>query len=242
MGRDVPADPELWKLLEAVVATGDTAWPPLAAALDPLLAWMAKSAPIGRLKDRDDSPREIVTRVLTRLHKKEYAAVHRLCTITPRPELRAWLRVIVKRSAIDYMRESPEYERGNAKREDRWISLATLSSRAIAPQQNSLAEKRTEVVSFLRDAVARVNVEVAALGEDDAMSRVAATWKIERLHVRRLITRGEQYLRVLTAVLDGNSYPETADQLRITPREVELTVRYIEDFLEARGFARLPAP
>ena len=223
-------------MFEAVVASGDAAWPALAAELEPLLVTMAKKQPIGRLRDRDDSPREIVTRVLARLHKRDYEAIKKLCTLTPRPELRAWLRVIVKRSAIDYMRESPEYQRGNAEREDRWISLATLSSRAVA-ESDTLAEKRAEVVAFVRDAVERATAAVAEHG-DDAISHLALVWKLDRTHVRRLIARGAQYLAVLASVLEGHSYPQTAKRLQITRREVELTVRYIEELLAARGFAK----
>ena len=227
----------MWRLLHAVVASGGAAWQPLAAELEPVLLQMAKNQPIGRLKDREDSPREIVTRVLGRLHKRDFEAIKRLCSLSPRPELRAWLRVLVKRSAIDYMRESPEYERGNANRDHRWISLATLSSRAIAPKDDSLRVKREMVLAFMRDAVQRAASEAKERGQDDAIGHLAIGWKIDRTHVRRLIQRGEQYLRVLTMVLDGHSYPETAEQLGITRRECELTVRYIEDFLEARGFA-----
>src|SRR5256885_9600661 len=122
-------DDPLWPRFIAVARDGDEAWPALAAELDPVVAAMAKHQRIGRLREREDTPREIVTRVLARLHKRDFDAIRRLCALTPRPELRGWLRVIVKRSAIDYMRESPEYERGNAGRDDRWISLATLSSR-----------------------------------------------------------------------------------------------------------------
>jgi DNA-directed RNA polymerase specialized sigma24 family protein len=232
-------DPEpYWLLFHAVVASGATAWPPLVVELEPVLLQMARNQPIGRLKDREDSPREIVTRVLARLHKREFDAIKRLCALSPRPELRAWLRVLVKRSAIDYMRESPEYERGNANRDHRWISLATLSSRAIAPQQDTLKAKRDMVVTFVREAVERGAAEVKARGVDDAIAQLALSWKIDRTHVRRLIQRGDQYLTVLTRVLEGHSYPETAEQLGITRRECELTVRYIEDLLEARGFAR----
>lgn len=231
-------DPEpIWRLLHAVVASGDAAWPALAAELEPHLLVMAKHQPIGRLSDREDSPREIVTRVLVRLHKRDFDAIRRLCSLEPRPELRAWLRVIVKRSAIDYMRESPEYERGNAKRDDRWISLATLSSRAIAPAEDSMKVKRELVLAFVRDAVERATAETEERGTDGAIAHLALLWKIDRTHVRRLIARGEQYLKVLAAVLGGHSYPETATELGITRREVELTIRYIEDLLEARGFA-----
>lgn len=225
-------------LFQAVAASGAAAWQALAAELEPVLLQMAKHQPIGRLKDREDTPREVVIRVLARLHKREFDAIKRVCSLSPRPELQAWLRVLVKRSAIDYMRESPEYERGNDKRDHRWISLATLSSRAIAAHQDSLAIKRQAVLAFVREAVERAAAEAQACGLDDAIAHLALGWKIDRTHVRRLIQRGEQYLKVLTLVLEGHSYPETAEQLGITRRETELTIRYIEDLLEARGFAR----
>jgi DNA-directed RNA polymerase specialized sigma24 family protein len=231
-------DERLWQLFEAVVSQGETAWPALAAELEPVVVGMAKHQPIGKLRDRDDSPREIVTRVLVRLHKKDFDAIRRLCSLTPKPELLAWLRVLVKRSAIDYMRESPEFARGNANREHRWISLATLNSRAVA-QPDTLAEKRIEVLAFVRDAVERANAEVREHGRDEAIARLALAWKIDRTHVRRLVARNEQYSQVLASVLEGLSYPETAERLKLSRREVELTVRYIEDLLEARGFAKI---
>ena len=230
-------DDRLWQLFHAVTSRGADAWPPLAAELDPILVAMARHQPLGRLRDRDDTPREIVTRVLSRLHRRNFEAIHKLCGLSPRPELRAWLAVLVKRSAIDYMRESPEYERGNKQREDRWVSLATLSSRTVA-QVDTLAEKRAEVLAFVRDAVARASEESRLYDGDEAISRLALAWKIDRTHVRRLIARADRYLQVLTSVLEGLSYPEVATRLNLTRREVELTVRYLEDFLQARGFAK----
>jgi DNA-directed RNA polymerase specialized sigma24 family protein len=230
-------DDELWRCLHAVATTGDAAWPALLAELDPMLAVMARGQPIGRLRDREDTPREIVTRVIARLHKREYEAVKKLCSLDPRPPVRAWLRVIVKRSAIDYMRESPEYERATANREDRWISLATLSSRVVGPEKDTLAEKRDLVLGFVRDAVERATAEVRDHGKEAAIARLALEWEIDRTHVRRLVARGEQYMKVMTSVLGGSSYPETAKELDLSRREVELTVRYIEDLLEAREFA-----
>jgi hypothetical protein len=103
---------------------------------------MARRQPIGRLRDREVTPRETVMRTIARLHAKGYAAIKKLVTLEPKPELQAWLRVLVKRSAIDYMRESPEYERATAKRDHRWISLASLSSPQgpVAAQPDSLVE------------------------------------------------------------------------------------------------------
>jgi len=225
-------DQTLWQLLRAVVADGDAAWPPLLAALEPMVALFARRQPIGRLRDREDTPREIVARVFARLYARDYAAVRKLCAMDPAPELRAWLRVLVRRSAIDYMREAPEFERSA----NRWVSLATLSSGAPSPDPDSLAGKRSELLSFVRASVNRARTELAEHGEL-AYTRLALEWKVARIHVRRLATRGEQYLAVLSGVLEGHSYPEVAERLAITRREVELTVRYLEELLRERGFS-----
>jgi hypothetical protein len=90
-----------------------------------------------------------------------------------------------------------------------------------------------------RAAVARAAAESRDHG-DDALGRLSGEWAIPRIHVRRLVQRGPQYLAVIEAVLAGHSYPEIAGALGITRREVELTVYYIEELLVARRFA-LPA-
>jgi DNA-directed RNA polymerase specialized sigma24 family protein len=228
---------ELWIMLRAVAEQGDEAWQPLLARLEPELAQMARRQPIGRLRDHEDTPREIVTRTIARLHAKQYSAIKKLVATEPKPELQAWLRVLVKRSAIDYMRESPEYERATAKREHRWISLATLSSsQGPSALPDSLAEKRELVTTFVATAAERARSEQKAHGDDDAIGRLSLEWKIARIHVRRLIARADQYVAVLNAVLAGFSYPEVGEKLGISRREVELTVRYLEELLQARGF------
>ncbi len=234
-------DKPLWERFRTVAATGkDADWKALLVELEPELVMMARNQPIGRLRDREDSPREIVTRVVARLFGKEYGAIKKLCSIDPPPELRAWLRVLVRRSAIDYMREHPEFDRGNAERAPRWISLASLGSgEAVALAPSSLAEKRAQVVAFVRTAVDEATVAFEAEG-DDALFRLALEWKITRIHVRRVVKGGDQYVQVLTYVLEGLSYPETAEKLGITRREVELTVRYIEELLRARRFGMDP--
>lgn len=226
----------MWELCRAVAATGDVAWQALVLELEPELAAISKRQPIGRLRDREDTPREIVTRVLARLHAKNYAAVRKLCALEPPPVLSAWLRVLVRRSAIDYMREHPEFERGNANRAPRWISLASYTSgEHVAADPSSLLQKRAEVSAFVRELVDRAATEHRAHG-DDAISSLALDWGVPRVHVRRVIARGEEYLTVLSSVLDGSTYAETAKRVGRTLREVELTVRYIEELLRARGF------
>jgi DNA-directed RNA polymerase specialized sigma24 family protein len=221
---------ELWVRFRAVAADERDAWPSLVLALDPVITRLARRQPIGRLRDREDTPREIVTRVLARLHANNHAAIHKLCAMEPPPELLAWLRVVVKRAAIDYLREAPEYQRS----EQQWISLSTLSSSAPGggAVSDSIEKKRNEVLAFMRTAV-----EASRDADEETASRLARTWRIERLHVRRLAARGPTYLAVLDAVLAGHAYPEIAERLELTRREVELTVRYIEELLAARGFA-----
>lgn len=202
-------DERLWELFHAVARGGDeAAWPTLLAELEPEVLAMARRQPIGRLRRSEDSPREIVTRVFARLHAREQAAIHKLCAYEPRPELRAWLRVLVRRSAIDYMRESPEFERATAARPNRWVSLASLSSGAPAPEPSSLAGKRDLVMSTVREMSARARSELDAHG-DEAFTRLALEWKIARIHVRRLATRGAQFIAVLTGVFEGRAYPKS---------------------------------
>jgi DNA-directed RNA polymerase specialized sigma24 family protein len=228
----VVTDDSLWELFRAV-ARDAAAWPQLLAALEPELVAMARRQPIGRLREREDSPRDIVTRVFERLHAKDYAAIRKLVTLDPAPELRAWLRVLVRYSAIDYMRESPEFERATSARPHRWISLASLSSLQPAPDPASLAGKRDLVLSMIREMVARAQAEHAARG-DDAYTQLALEWKISRIHVRRLATKGDQILGVLVGVLEGRNHSEIGQQLAITRREVQLAVSYIEELMHAR--------
>jgi len=226
----------LWPELRAVADRGEPAWPSLAAALFPVLLPIATRQPIGRGRRDADAPREIVTRILESLHAREFAAIKKLCQLDPPPVLAAWLRIVVRRAAIDYMRTRPEYERATSHREPRWITLATLTSAAPARAPDSLVEKRDALLSFLRSAVARAGEEAQSHG-DDAIARLSAEWAIPRIHVRRLVQRGTQYLQVIDAVLAGHSYPEIAATLQVSRREVELTVLYIEEFLTARRFA-----
>ncbi len=225
-------DDQLWELLRAVTR-GSDAWPALMAALEPELVAMAARAPIGRLRGRDDSPRDIVTRVFDRLHARDFAAIRKLCDTQPRPELRAWLRVVVRRAAIDYMRRSPEFDRGNAERAPDWVSLATLSTLAPTQAPSSLDGKRELVIATVREMVARATAELAAHG-DDAYTRLALEWKVPRIHVRRLATRGDQLLAVLLGVLEGRTQTEIAAALSLSRREVELAVRNVEELLQAR--------
>src|SRR5262249_42405197 len=151
----------------------------------------------------------------------------------PVAELGAWLRVIVRRAAIDYMRGTPEFARGTPQRAPGWVSLASLTSSAQGPAADSRGNKRELITRTVREMVARTAAEVKTHG-DDAYTVLALEWKIPRLHIRRLAGRGEQFLVVLAGVFDGHTQQDLADRLGISRREVELTVRYLEQLLQAR--------
>lgn len=228
-----PDDAELWALLRKIAAGDAEAWPALMAKLEPELVAYARRQPIGRLGDHDDSPREIAARVFARLHARDHAAIKRLCVQEPPPPLRAWLRIIVRRSAIDYMRQTPEFERPTPTRPGRWISLASLASGAPPAEASSRDEHRRLVLTTLKEMVERATAEYAARG-DEAFTRLALEWKIARNHVRRLATRGEQLLAVLVALCEGRSQLEIAERMALTRREVELTVRHLEELMRER--------
>src|SRR3569623_971170 len=103
---------ELWELFQAVTRD-PAAWPALMAALEPELLGIARQTPIGRLREREDSPREIVAAVFKRFHANDHAVINRLCAQQPRPELRAWLRVVVRRASLAYVRAHPAIERAS---------------------------------------------------------------------------------------------------------------------------------
>jgi DNA-directed RNA polymerase specialized sigma24 family protein len=227
---------DLWPKFRAVATDGESAWQALAAALHPVVLRFAAHQPIGRLRADKDAPHEIATRVLERLHAREFAAITKLCAADPAPPLEAWLRVLVKNAAIDVVREAPEFERKTEARDARWISLDTLvSTPGAAP--DSLVEKRNAVIAFVNASVAQVTTVAKDKAPDDVIALLSAEWGIARIHIRRLLQRGPRYLAVIEAVLSGHSYPEVGERLGITRREVELTVQYVEELLAARRFA-----
>lgn len=215
-----------------------TAWQTAQAALHPELVRLARRQPIGRLKDDRDSAHDVAARVLERIHANEFRALKRLFASETEPVLQAWIRVLVRTTAIDLMRTHSEYQR-QRDGVGGWISLVSLASNPGAVVPSSLVEKQREVERFLANAVD----EAKQLdGNDDASTVLAARWQIENVHVRRLLQKGSRYLPVLQRVLAGQSHGEVADALSLTRREIELTVGYIEEFLAARGFGRPETP
>jgi DNA-directed RNA polymerase specialized sigma24 family protein len=222
--------------LRAVAEHGDRAWPELQTALHGEVLRLARFQPIGRLRSDVDAPHEILRRVLSRLHANDYRAIKKLYVSDQPPQVGAWIRVLVRSAAIDFMREHTEYIRSAPGRDSGWISLHSLVSSDGTPHNNSLVEKQREVERFVTRMLEQAQAAHADTG-DDAVSALAIAWKVEPLHARRLLKKGAHYLPVLRLVLAGHSYPHVAQTLGITRREVELLVSYVEEFLHACGFA-----
>ena len=219
-----------------VAAENEGAWSKLLTALSPELEKLSRHQPIGRLRDDDDARRDIIAKVIARLHAHEYRTIKNWAADPDPAPPQAWIRVLVRSAAIDVMRARPEYIRASEKRLPGWISLATLASQAGAPLPKSLLVKQKEVERFMKVAVEAAQEELEKSGEE-AAGALAKTWKIPVVHTRRLLKRVDGYPKVLAMVLAGHSYSEVAKTLDLSRREVELIVDYIEEFFHARGFA-----
>ncbi len=221
--------------LQEVAAGNPEAWEQLLALLSPLVERCSRAQPIGRLRDDEDAVRDIVAKVIAKLHANEHRTIKKFVEKEDPPPLEAWIRVLVRSAAIDVMRAHPEFVRGSKKREPGWLSLATLVTRE-GPAPNTLAAKQREVETFLAQSMREAREELER-SPSDAAANLAAAWKIPVLHTRRLVKRVDVYERVLDHVLAGPSYVEVAAELRMSRREVELVVGYIEEFFHCRGFA-----
>jgi DNA-directed RNA polymerase specialized sigma24 family protein len=100
--------------LVAQACTGDEiAWQALWARLDPWLdALVARRALIGRLSRRDDDRRGVVVLVMARLRQHDFQRLRMYQSERvkkPSLALKAWLTVVAKHVAIDYLRAHPDF-------------------------------------------------------------------------------------------------------------------------------------
>lgn len=222
--------------LRAVAEGGAGAWEELLVQLSPRLETLARRQPIGRLRDDQDAQRDIVAKVIGRLHASDHKTIRNWAGQDEPPPLGAWIRVLVRSAAIDVMRARPEYIRGTKQKAPGWFSLATLVTQVGAQHANTLAEKQREVEQFLAAAIAQARI-VLASASADAASTLAGEWKVAVVHARRLLKRIDAYEKILSMALAGHSYVEIGKELDLSRREVELIAGYIEEFFHARGFA-----
>ncbi len=222
--------------LRAVANGREGSWKQLLTLVQPEVESLARFQPIGRLRGDEDAMREIVVKVIARLHANEHRAIKKLFALDSPPNVRAWIRVVVRSAAIDVMRAQPEFLRGNKEKAPAWISLDTIATQDGVKTPNSLVEKQKEVEAFMAHAHNVARDLLTQHGEETA-ALLATQWTIPLLHARRFVKKIDLYTPVLSMVLAGHSYVKIAEKLEVSRREVELLVSYIEEFFHARGFA-----
>ena len=132
-------------LLARTLAGDDRAWTALAGRVHAVVLATCASLRVREgltfLAD-DELAREVAVRVLDRLRENDFAALRSFAAVSERyptadeQHFERWLRVVVKRLRIDYLRSLPEYQRVRSGdgRELRVITLAELTDDTGADQ------------------------------------------------------------------------------------------------------------
>jgi DNA-directed RNA polymerase specialized sigma24 family protein len=214
--------------LAASAIEGRQGWQSFVALVHPRAVELARFQPIGRLRDRPDELHEIALRVVAKLHRDNHHVLRAYFAKPDRPSFRAWMKRVVASTALDHLRQHPEFRRSGAT-SDRWIDLVSLASQCDTDPNASIEQKRDQVLRDLQailDAVTR--------GSDDSLPMLAARWHVSAASLKRLRNRSDHAIAILRATLAGLSQREVAASLGLSRRDVELTLGYVEELLRAR--------
>ena len=167
--------PTLEQLVDDVLAGDSAAWQALWSGLAPKLeAMLRRRGFLGRLAGSEDHRRSVAVEVMARLTHNQHARLARYAEArkdNPRLTLVAWLTVVVKRVAIDYLRAQPEFidrrKEPGASSPGGWREVGTL------PPDSRLGHKAT---SLTGRAAARQVLEIAADILDDEQRRALGAW------------------------------------------------------------------
>lgn len=255
-----PAPSHTWpaaaQLVERICAGDTSAWPALLELIEPRLRVWVRYQKIGRLRRREDDLHNIVVEVLDKLSRDDFRVLRGYAAMSGQPSFQGWLRRVLRSCAIDYLRRHPEYRRsgrppvsgdgasgdgspgdgspgdGSGVSEGRWFTLQTLTTGIAQNPMDSVVDKRRQV----RAALAQHIAEARALQSKnpDAIAILAERWRVDTRHVKRLLERGERMQQVIELLFTGYRHNDIADQLGLSRREVELALKYVEEFLSAR--------
>jgi DNA-directed RNA polymerase specialized sigma24 family protein len=155
--------------LESLVtraAEGDAiAWRTLWEDVEPWLERIvANPRFLGRVGQRDDDRSNIIVEVMARLHAdgfhrlKLYVATRRT---SPQLKFKPWLRVVVKRVGIDYLRGHDNYvdrrrDPNRGSKPGEWIEPGTLPSQSQLPGERPPVTNRGTALEVLRYAAGAV--------------------------------------------------------------------------------------
>jgi DNA-directed RNA polymerase specialized sigma24 family protein len=152
--------------LVARAAGGDgAAWRELWEEVEP---WLEKVVAnprfLGRVGQRDDDRSNIIVEVMARLHADGF---HRLKLYvdtrrtSPQLKFKSWLRVVVKRVGIDYLRGHENYvdkrrDPNRGSKPGEWIEPGTLPSQSQLPGARPPVTNRGTALEILRYAAGAV--------------------------------------------------------------------------------------
>jgi len=164
-------DAEVEALVDRIVAGDETAWPLLWRRVESkLLATLRRPYFIGSLSQREDDCRNIVVEVMARLRANDYARLRTYAeTRRRKPDIvfMAWLLVVAKRVAIDYMRAHEDYEDRRRQRDastpGKWRVLETLVADSKAPGARPSITNDATVHEILETARTLPAPQLAAL-------------------------------------------------------------------------------
>jgi DNA-directed RNA polymerase specialized sigma24 family protein len=190
----------LERLVDDVLAGDLAAWKTLWHALAPKLdAMLRRPGFFGRLAEHEDHRANVVLEVMARLANEDHARLRRYDEArreSPRLTLLAWLTIVLKRVAIDYMRTLPEYidrrRDPTATSPGAWRRVGTL------PSDSRL---RRTAPSPSGRAAGQELLALAGTVLDDAQRPALAAW------------------------LEGASFDEIAATLACAPGDAEKRVR-----------------
>jgi DNA-directed RNA polymerase specialized sigma24 family protein len=139
-GRSMAAQ-DLETLVERTIDGDEAAWRELWGAVEPTLqATVRRPSFLGRLAQNEDDCRNIVVEVMSRLRADDCGRLRQFLEarrLSPTLQFVAWLVVVAKRVAIDYLRAHDDYidrrHEKDASRPGAWRDVGPLPSDSLLP-------------------------------------------------------------------------------------------------------------
>jgi DNA-directed RNA polymerase specialized sigma24 family protein len=190
-------------LVTALLDGDETAWPRLWAAVEPrLAATLRRPYFLGALSAREDDCRNIVVEVMARLRADDHARLRAYAaTRRERPGIvfMAWLLVVAKRVAIDYIRAHEEYidrrrEKG-ASSPGKWRVIETLVADSKAPGARPSITARRAAQEILEAARA------LPAPQHDTLAAWLAGCDFEEIAARGVVASAREAERTVRAAL-----------------------------------------
>jgi DNA-directed RNA polymerase specialized sigma24 family protein len=189
-------------LVARVIAGDASAWKALWQVVEPrLLAMLRRPRFLGRLSRSEDDCRNIAVEVLGALRADDHARLRRYTeALVQNPTLPffAWLAVVAKRMAIDYMRRQGTYvdRRGGGAA---WVDTGTLPPDSQLPGErppftDGAAARHVRELAATELAPEQ-HAAVTAWTEGRGFAEIAAELGISERHAERVVRAGLERLR-----------------------------------------------